>query len=253
MNFIEQNFNLLIYSWMGLAAGVFILLLFIAAPYGRHVRKGWGPMVPARWAWLFMEITSPLIMAFCLVFARHRDPVAVALSVLWIGHYTYRALVFPFLLSRNSHPMPLSVVFMSVVFNLVNAGFNGFYLFFTGPAYSSYYWINPLFLAGMFLFVAGFLIHFFSDRSLRRLRPPDGTGYRIPRHGLFEIVSCPNYLGELIEWAGWALSAFSLPALAFAVWSAANLVPRAMAHHRWYRAHFSGYPTPRKAIFPFVL
>ena len=253
MNLIEKNFDLLVYLWLGLAAGVFILLFFISAPYGRHARKGWGPMVPARWAWLFMELISPVLMVLCLVFAHHRDWVSVVLALMWIGHYIYRAFIFPFLLSGNSHPMPLSVIFMSVVFNAINAGTNGFYLFFVGAGYSSDYWRSTMFIAGVSLFVVGFLTHFFSDRSLRGLRRSGETGYKVPYGGLFKFVSCPNYLGELIEWSGWAMASFSLPGLVFAVWTAANLVPRAIAHHRWYRSHFADYPASRKAIIPFVL
>ena len=253
MNFIEQNFNTLIYAWIGLAAGVFVLLFFIPAPYGRHVRKGWGPMIPARWAWLFMEFTSLLVMLLSLFFARHRDPVAFVLALMWIGHYVYRSLIFPFLLNKNSHAMPVSVVFMSVIFNVVNAGTNGLYLFFVGPEFPNGYWGNKLFLLGILMFVTGFIIHFLSDRHLRNLRSSGDSGYKIPRKGLFEFVSCPNYLGELIEWSGWALAAFNLPALAFVVWTAANLVPRAVANHQWYKSYFPDDPKQRKAIIPFVL
>jgi len=78
------------------------------------------------------------------------------------------------------------------------------------------------------------------------------TGYKIPHGGLFERVSCPNYLGEIIEWSGWALATWCLPGLSFAVWTFANLAPRARAHHRWYRAKFPEYPEERKALIPGV-
>jgi hypothetical protein len=44
-----------------------------------------------------------------------------------------------------------------------------------------------------------------------------------------------------------------LPGLVFALWTAANLVPRALKHHTWYRKTFAEYPRVRKAIIPFVL
>ncbi len=39
----------------------------------------------------------------------------------------------------------------------------------------------------------------------------------------------------------------------FAAWTAANLVPRAIAHHRWYRQRFPDYPPERKALIPGLL
>ena len=63
-------------------------------------------------------------------------------------------------------------------------------------------------------------------------------------------MSCPNYLGELVEWAAWALLTGSLAGLSFFCFSAANLVPRARSHHRWYQSRFPDYPAQRKALLP---
>jgi len=38
----------------------------------------------------------------------------------------------------------------------------------------------------------------------------------------------------------------------FAIWTMANLVPRALAHHRWYRETFADYPPGRKALIPYL-
>ena len=65
-------------------------------------------------------------------------------------------------------------------------------------------------------------------------------------------MSCPNYLGEILEWTGWAIASWSLAGAAFAVYTAANLAPRAFAHHAWYRQQFQDYPARRKALVPFV-
>lgn len=95
---------------------------------------------------------------------------------------------------------------------------------------------------------AGFALNLHSDNTLLKLRKPGETGYSIPQGGGFRYVSCPNYLGEVMEWAGWALATWSLAGLAFFVFTAANLVPRALSHHRWYRERFEDYPPGRRAI-----
>ena len=67
---------------------------------------------------------------------------------------------------------------------------------------------------------------------------------------ILSLAFVPNYFGELLEWTGWAIATWSLPGLAFAVWTAANLVPRARANHRWYQEKFPEYPRQRRAVLP---
>jgi 3-oxo-5-alpha-steroid 4-dehydrogenase 1 len=60
-------------------------------------------------------------------------------------------------------------------------------------------------------------------------------------------------LGEIIEWIGFVVFCHNLPSLAFLVWTVANLLPRAVNHHKWYREKFEDYPKERKALFPGIL
>jgi hypothetical protein len=51
-----------------------------------------------------------------------------------------------------------------------------------------------------------------SDAVLRGLRDAGGgRGYKIPHGGGFEWVSGANFLGEIVEWVGFALASWSLP------------------------------------------
>lgn len=148
--------------------------------------------------------------------------------------------------------MPLAVAGLGLLFNVGNAYVNSRYLFTLSPGYPPAWLIDVRFLAGLALFVTGFVINRWADRSLHNLRQPGEEGYRIPQGGLYRWISCPNYFGEVVEWSGWALATWSLPGLAFALWTAANLLPRAWAHHRWYRRNFPDYPRERKAVIPWV-
>jgi 3-oxo-5-alpha-steroid 4-dehydrogenase 1 len=38
--------------------------------------------------------------------------------------------------------------------------------------------------------------------------------------------------------------------LSFAIWTAANLIPRGVSHHAWYRRTFADYPANRRAVIP---
>lgn len=106
--------------------------------------------------------------------------------------------------------------------------------------------------AGMVVFGCGMAANIWSDNLLTGLKSRSG-GYMIPRGGLFEWVSCPNYLGEILEWLGWALMTWCWAGLGFFVYTCANLVPRAGANHRWYLQKFGDdYPKNRKAVIPLV-
>jgi len=109
------------------------------------------------------------------------------------------------------------------------------------------------FIAGSILFFIGMLINWKADDMLIHLRKPGETHYAIPKKWLFDYISCPNLFGELIEWLGFAILCWNLPALCFFIWTSANLIPRAISHHEWYKNKFSDYPDQRYAIVPFVV
>lgn len=246
-------FHLLLWTWLALPAPVFLLLCVVAAPYGRHARAGWGPQLPSRLGWVLMELPAVLVFALLYLIAPggpRTDPVSLLLVLLWETHYVHRAILFP-LGRRGGRPMPLLLAALAFAFNVVNAYLNGRWLFGLRSPFPAAWLGDPRFLVGAALFVAGLAINIHSDRILRRLRRPGETGYRIPRGGLYRFVSCPNYLGEILEWGGWALATFSLPGLSFWLWTLANLLPRARAHHRFYRSRFPDYPPQRRAVLPF--
>ena len=148
--------------------------------------------------------------------------------------------------------MPLAIVLSGVFFNTINAGLNGYFLCYIGN-YGLAWFSSWQFYVGLFLFMAGLILNFKADHILISLRKTGEKGYSIPIGWPFRFVSCPNYLGEIIEWMGFAIMAWNLPALSFFVWTFANLVPRGSDHHRWYVREFQDYPKRRKAVFPFIL
>ena len=250
---LQAFFDFLVMGWLALAVVAFVALFFVAVPYGRHTRGGWGPAIGNRLGWIFMEAPAALIFAAWLVWGTCREENLVTTWIffgLWEMHYVHRAFIYPFSLRGRDKRMPLAVVGMAFLFNLVNAFLNGYYLFGRLGCYPVDWLEDPRFIAGVALFVGGYVINRQADHTLRDLRRPGGSGYRIPRGGLYEWISCPNYLGEIVEWIGWAVATWSLAGLSFAVWTIANLAPRARAHHAWYREHFADYPPERKALVP---
>lgn len=245
-------FNWLIVSMIILAVIVFISLLKITAGYGQHATKRWGPMINDKLGWFIMEIPTVVIYLILFIISdRKTQLVPVLFSVLFMMHYMYRSFVFP-LLIRGKQFMPLSIIFMGVIFNSINTYLQARWIMTLSPGYEPNWMLTPVFIIGIILFLSGFLTHLHSDHIIRNLRKPDDTTFKIPQGGMFRFVSCPSYLGEIAEWTGWAIMTWSLSGLVFAIWTAANLGPRAGSNHKWYRKNFPNYPENRKALIPFV-
>jgi 3-oxo-5-alpha-steroid 4-dehydrogenase 1 len=246
-----NTFYLLLGIWTALAIALVPVQLRVAAPYGRHVKSSWGPMLNNRLGWILMEIVSPMALLYWMLSGNPAaSPALYVLAGLWVLHYFNRSIIFPLRLHTTGKRIPLAIVLSAVFFNSVNGFFNGYWWGRLAAPYPDDWLRDPRFIAGALLFVAGVFINHRSDALLIALRRPGETGYRIPQGWLFRWISCPNHFGEIIEWCGFALMAWNLPALSFAVWTAANLLPRAVAHHRWYRTHFADYPPERKAVIP---
>ncbi len=243
-------FNGLLIGWFVVGAVVFAALFFVAAPYGRHIRKGWGLTVDNRLGWILMEAPSPVVFFICFLLGGRTNAVVLVFLFLWEAHYLHRAFVYPFTLRGRGKRMPAVVMSMGLLFNVMNGYLNGRYIFTLSSGYALDWLGDTRFIVGTALFIVGFIINRQADTVLRGLRRPGESGYRISYSLLYRLVSSPNYLGEITIWTGWALATWSLPGLVFAFWTAANLVPRARAHHEWYRRTFPDYPPGRKALVP---
>jgi len=247
-------FYRLVYIWIAIATVIFFVLLFVSAPYGRFTRYDWGLMINNRLGWILME--TPSLLTFCyFVFSglAPKNSYILFFTFLWIIHYVHRSFIFPFRIKSINKKMPIAVALMAVFFNFINGFFNGYYL-------GNFYMINndysihdPQLVVGIILFFIGMGVNLHSDQILINLRKNSSNGYKIPVGGFFRWISSPNYFGEIIEWLGFAFMVNSLPAFSFFIWTVANLVPRAMDNHAWYKNHFEDYPENRKAVIPYLL
>ncbi|MFX1277070.1 MAG: DUF1295 domain-containing protein [Promethearchaeota archaeon] len=231
---------------------IFFSLFKVTAGYGQHFMKTSGKTINDKTGWVLME--SPAIILYIILYIigkYHFYPVIILFSTLFLMHYSYRTFIFPKLM-RGNNPMPLSIVISGMIFNSINVFLQGRWINTLSGGYETSWLLNPAFIIGIILFFHGFIIHLVSDRIIRKLRKPGETCFKIPYGGMFEYVSCPSYLGEITEWFGWAIMTWSLPGLIFAIWTFANLTPRARSNHIWYLKTFSDYPKKRKALIPYI-
>ena len=110
--------NALTWAWFALALITFIALQFVIAPYGRHVRRGWGPTMPNRLGWMVMEMPMPVVFGACFVLGQRAGAAAWLLLLLWEAHYVHRAFIYPFTLRGVGKRMPLVIAAMAFFTNI---------------------------------------------------------------------------------------------------------------------------------------
>ena len=238
-----------------IAVIVFIALYRVNAGYGKFYTPRWGPSVDNHLGWFLME--APVFVAMLLLWwfsDRRSDVVRLVFLLLFESHYFHRAFVFPLQLHGHSR-MPLSIILMGVVFNTLNALMQGGWIFYVSPV-DRYplSWLTSLpFMAGTALFLAGMFINIQSDNIIRNLRKPGDTAHYLPQGGMFRYVTSANYFGEFLEWTGFAILTWSWAGAVFALWTFANLAPRAARINDLYRQEFPEQLDPRtKRIIPFL-
>lgn len=239
-----------------LAVVVFIALHRINAGYGMMYTKQWGPTVNNRLGWFVMEFPALACMAVIWALSPNGGMAApCVMGALFSIHYVQRTFIFPFLI-RGKSRMPWVIILLGMTFNVINAYMIGGWLFHEagGDRYPASWLLSPLFIFGTVVFFIGMLINIQSDHIIRNLRSPGDTRHYIPMKGLYRYVASANYLGEFTEWVGFAILTWSVPGAIFALWTFANLAPRARAIHSRYCSEFGDdyRSLGRKFIIPFI-
>jgi len=251
-----ESFNIFLAVMAATAMVVFIALHFVEAGYGVAYTRRWGPTVDNRAGWVLME--APVFVAMALLWwfsGRRFEAAPLVMFLLFEFHYFQRSFIFP-LLIRSKGRMPLSIIVMGVTFNVLNALMQGGWIFYVSAADRyplSWLW-SPQFIAGTVIFFTGWGINVHSDYIIRHLRRPGDHKHYIPRGGMFRYVSSANYFGEFVEWTGFAILTWSAAGAVFALWTFANLAPRAGKLRERYAREFGEEFTSlgRKRIIPFI-
>lgn len=257
-----QTYYLLMCIMALIAVVVYIALFYFKAGYGYLSSSNWGPKISNKAAWVLMECPSFLFMLlYTLDFARSGADTGNDRTVLYIMagffllHYFQRSFIFPMLM-RGKNTMPIAIMAMGMVFNTLNAYFIGEWLYRFAPAgmYTSEWLGSPQFIVGSLVFITGMLINLDSDHVIRHLRKPGDTKHYIPRKGLYKYVTSANYFGECTEWVGYAILTWSPAGLLFAIWTFANLAPRAKALTVKYEEEFGEEyrQLNKKNLIPFI-
>lgn len=261
-----STFYIYLFCMLGIAAVVFIALYFVEAGYGMLVNSKFGKLINNKVAWFFMEVPvfAAMLVLWCIS-PNKLVTIPLIFFLIFELHYFQRVFIFPFLMKGKSK-MPIGIMLMGVVFNLLNAVMQGYWIFFESfrvnytafgiPYTDTAAWLtSPWFIIGVAIFIFGFVTNLHSDYIIRHLRKdPADTKHYLPKGGMFNYVTSANYFGELMEWLGFAVMTWSLAGLTFFIWTFANLVPRANALNKKYKTEFSAEMEGRKLkrVFPFI-
>ncbi|EGX52925.1 hypothetical protein AOL_s00007g261 [Orbilia oligospora ATCC 24927] len=174
------------------------------------------------------------------------------LCMMVVLHYIKRELETIFVHRFSSATMPLSSLIRNTSYYWTMGGlYLGYFLYAPSTTEAS-----PLALyAGLAIWVFAELSNFKTHLTLRDLRRPGSTDRGIPTGYGFNLVTCPNYMFEVLGWFAVALiSGWKIPALVF--WGSGLFIQTKWAgqKERRYRKEFGDkYKKKRSVIIPYVL
>lgn len=252
----ESTFNIFLVIMTIAGFVVFIALHYINAGYGIMYTKRWGMSVNNKLGWILME--APVFILMCLLWwfsSKRFETAPLIIFLIFQLHYLQRAFIFPLLL-RGKSKMPVAIIISGIIFNILNAIMQGGWIFYVSSPdrYPAGWLVSPRFIIGSIIFLGGMFINIQSDYIIRNLRKPGDTNHYIPRGGMFRYVSSANYLGEFIEWVGFAILTWSFAGAVFAWWTFANLAPRAKRINQRYQSEFGNdfKKLNIRSIIPFI-
>lgn len=257
----DPTYDLLATVALAIVVVTTIAALFMQTPYGRFADSKWGVSLDSRLGWFLMELPASITFLVTFSFGPHRfDPYPLVLLFVWCCHYANRGFLMPLFMrvpKGQKGSFSLMVVTIGWIVTSLHGYLNARWAT-TFHADTGVGWLtDPRFVFGAITYYVAMGFNLHADHVLRTLRTKEEIArgerhYRMPRGGLFEYVTNASYFAELVAWSGFALMTWSPGGLFILGISLANLVPRAIATHRWYREKFPDYPTQRKILVPFV-
>ena len=126
-----NTFYTLVSIWVLIGIGTFIYLFYENAPYGRHIKDGWGTKIPARLGWVVMESPCVILMIiYALLVKNQLENIHKVFLLIWLAHYIHRTFIYPFLIQMTNPEMPISIAGSAFFLNLVNVSIQALGIFY---------------------------------------------------------------------------------------------------------------------------
>ncbi|KAI0142985.1 3-oxo-5-alpha-steroid 4-dehydrogenase [Xylariaceae sp. FL1272] len=219
--------------------------------------------IPGRIAWFTMEIPGFMTLLYHMRTLPAQHGIEdlpwqnKVLASLFVMHYIYRAVLFPFLQPSMS-PIHVMIWASAILFQVCNGTAIGGWLAAYGPTSQAEWeaqgYSDARFAIGLIVFFVGLCGNYFSDEELREIRRGElarqsklksqgktvDKHYEVPQNGLFKYMLFPHYFMEWIEWTGyWIAGGFGFtPAMCFLLNEVSAMLPRAVSGGKWYKEKF---------------
>ncbi|KAI3809302.1 hypothetical protein L1987_25273 [Smallanthus sonchifolius] len=106
---------------------------------------------------------------------------------------------------------------------------------------------------GATLFLVGIVGNFYHHWILSSLREKGDRQYKIPTGGLFDLVICPHYLFEILEFIGVSCISQTMYSVCFTFGTICYLMGRSLATREWYVLKFGEkFNKDVKALIPYI-
>jgi very-long-chain enoyl-CoA reductase len=163
--------------------------------------------------------------------------LSMAMIVL---HFIKREYETLFVHKFSLTTMPFRNIFKNSAHYWIFSGINMAYWIYSPNSYAARTssTVNYVDAAGLVIYVFGELSNLHTHLTLSRLRSRNGTERGIPKGYGFNLVTCPNYLFELIAWTGMLLVSKSLSTVIFIILGWAQMHQWAIKKEKAYRAEF---------------
>lgn len=246
-----DNFD--IFSFINIIAAIFFTIYLTKHPLqvGPFVNQQGFPkpkkLLPDRTCFCVVNIVA--IVVYCY-FSLVIPCYFTVPFVTFVGIHLYRGLFYAFKRNKHSSEWPINTFIFTLTQKII-------FSILAGVATALYieqqlfdFWIILESIAILIAFVIQIKIDFY----LTGQRFVGPKGYRPLKGGLFDYVSCPNYLCELIIWICWGLILeLNFGVISMWVWLIPTIYVRAVHRHRWLHRTFKGnLPKKQTPIFPFI-
>ena len=250
------------------------------APYSKFAEKleSTGATWPSRKGMLVIYSPALLTSAACLATAPSLNGRETLVSSLLVAHFAKRVLETLALHKYSGRCSAPMAGFIGIFYALGALLIASQQRAVPASVYAASNAALPLGLALFAVGQAGNLYHHYLLAALRRpvessasatgkVPPTPSTSqamkeaslpavtprYVLPTGGLFDLVTMPHYLFEIVAWLGIAMCAQQLNALLVAAGMASYLSGRAIATTRWYTKRFGDkWPKARRHLVPFL-